>query len=428
MLPLLLDSAARSLLLGLAVWLILKLARLRDTRTETTIWTAVLIVALSMPLLSHYSPALVVPVPHLAVAPPQAPVAGSAAAHEPWTTRWNEPSKPAVAWIVRHGQTYLAGAYVLGVLICLGRLGCGLLLTWRLYLRAIPVHAEWTRGRRVRAHAALKGPASFARVILLPADYGEWSVTKREAVLAHEQAHIARRDFFVQLAAWIHCALFWFSPFAWWLQSKLAEVAETASDEAAIRRLNDRITYAEILLEVARGAWTPRMIVAMAKGSLIQQRVERILSEVPSQNLSLPLRMLVIGALTVLAVAVASARAAVDRTNPAPAMSAPSSSVNTHPKRSRSSTPAAAKQIAPSARAALIRRAPPTPDTDSRSQDPDDSVTYNPRALLNPVYVPVRNYVPASTFVHAGQSFYIRSTEKPVAEVPIGDRTYPQHR
>ena len=75
MLPLLLDSAARSLLLGLAVWLTLKLVRLRDTRTETAIWTAVLIVALSMPLLSHYSPALVVPVPHLAAAPHQAPTA-----------------------------------------------------------------------------------------------------------------------------------------------------------------------------------------------------------------------------------------------------------------------------------------------------------------------------------------------------------------
>jgi beta-lactamase regulating signal transducer with metallopeptidase domain len=431
MLPLLLDSAARSLLLGLAVWLTLKLVRLRDTRTETAIWTAVLIVALSMPLLSHYSPALVLPVPHLAAAPPQAPTAvGSAAAHEPWTNRWDEHSKLAVGWIVRHGQTYLAGAYLLGVFICLARLAFGLLLSWRLYLRAIPVHAEWTRGRCVRAHAALKGPASFARVILLPADYGEWSVAKREAVLAHEQAHIARSDFFVQLAAWIHCALFWFSPFAWWLQSKLAEIAETASDEAAVRRLNDRITYAEILLEVARGAWTPtpRTIVAMARGSLIQQRVERILSDVPNQNLSLPLQVLVIGALTMLAVAVASATTTVNRTSPPPAIAAQTASVNTHPKRSWSSTPAVAKQIAPAARAVLTRRAPHTPDTDSRSQDPDDSITYNPRALLNPVYVPARNYVPASTIVHAGQSFYVRSTEKPVAEVTVGDRTYRQNR
>jgi len=43
MLRLLLDSAMRSLLLGLVVWALLKLARLSDTRTETAIWTAVLL-------------------------------------------------------------------------------------------------------------------------------------------------------------------------------------------------------------------------------------------------------------------------------------------------------------------------------------------------------------------------------------------------
>jgi hypothetical protein len=129
-----------------------------------------------------------------------------------------------------------------------------------------------------------------------------------------------------------------------------------------------------------------------------------------------------------LAVAVASATTTVDRASPPPAIAAQTASVNTHPKRSWSSTPAVAKQIAPTAHAVLIRRAPHTPDTDSRPQDPDDSITYNPRALLNPVYVPARNYVPASTIVHAGQSFYVRSTEKPVAEVTVGDRTYRKNR
>ena len=41
------------------MWVMLKLTRLCDTRTETVIWTAVLIAALSMPILSRYMPALV---------------------------------------------------------------------------------------------------------------------------------------------------------------------------------------------------------------------------------------------------------------------------------------------------------------------------------------------------------------------------------
>ena len=62
---LLLESALRSLLLGLLVWALLKLMRLRDTVSETIIWTFVLIAALSMPLLSHYLPRLLVTLPHL---------------------------------------------------------------------------------------------------------------------------------------------------------------------------------------------------------------------------------------------------------------------------------------------------------------------------------------------------------------------------
>jgi hypothetical protein len=37
MLPVLLDSAVRSLLLGVVVWLLLKVARVCDTRTDTAV-------------------------------------------------------------------------------------------------------------------------------------------------------------------------------------------------------------------------------------------------------------------------------------------------------------------------------------------------------------------------------------------------------
>jgi hypothetical protein len=72
MLPVLLDSAVRSLLLGVVVWLLLKVARVCDTRTDTAVWTSVLIAALSMPLLSRHVPGLVLTVPHLPAAAPAA--------------------------------------------------------------------------------------------------------------------------------------------------------------------------------------------------------------------------------------------------------------------------------------------------------------------------------------------------------------------
>jgi hypothetical protein len=57
-------------------------------------------------------------------------------------------------------------------------------------------------------------------------------------------------------------------------------------------------------------------------------------------------------------------------------------------------------------------------DASSAAQD-RDAPSYDPRALLDPVYTPRPNYVPASTIVHAGREFYIRSTEKPVADVSV---------
>jgi len=413
MLSLLLDSAMRSLLLGLAVWALLKLARLCDTRAETAIWTAVLIAALSMPLLSQYTPGLVVTVPNLSVPSPESSTAlRLLAAHPVAVPHGAGISRLAMSWIAHHGQACLLGAYTLGFLVFLTRIVTGLILTLRLYGRAVPVNAAWANGRNIRASIELKSPVSLAHAILLPADYGEWSAAKRDAVLAHEEAHIARADFFIQLAALIHCAFFWFSPFAWWLQSKLAEIAETASDEAAILRLNDRAAYAEILVEVSRSAQQRPLIVGMAKGPFIQQRVEHILSEAPKQSLSLPLRVLTVAALAALALAVAGAKAVV---SPVAAATQDAVPVAT----TKALLPAQSRKRAASSLAPAVRSARPIRKAANIEQIHDDDVTYNPRALLDPVYTPKPDYDPPSTIVHAGRSFYVRSTERPVADVSV---------
>ena len=53
MLDLLLESALRSLALGVAVWLGLALLRVRNPRTQMTAWTVVLVASLAMPVLMH---------------------------------------------------------------------------------------------------------------------------------------------------------------------------------------------------------------------------------------------------------------------------------------------------------------------------------------------------------------------------------------
>ena len=47
---------------------------------------------------------------------------------------------------------------------------------------------------------------------------------------------------------------------------------------------------------------------------------------------------------------------------------------------------------------------------------------------LDPVYAPDRRFVPASTIVHGGKTFYIRSSERPVAEVSTAGGIYREAR
>jgi beta-lactamase regulating signal transducer with metallopeptidase domain len=119
--------------------------------------------------------------------------------------------------------------------------------------------------------------------ILLPADWREWNDAKLNAVLAHELSHVARRDPLTQSLSLLHRAIFWFSPLAWFLDRRLADLAEQASDEAALSCGTDRRHYARILLDFFEALHaSPGRVwwqgVSMAKAGQAEKRVERILS------------------------------------------------------------------------------------------------------------------------------------------------------
>jgi beta-lactamase regulating signal transducer with metallopeptidase domain len=119
--------------------------------------------------------------------------------------------------------------------------------------------------------------------ILLPADWRNWDTAKLDAVFAHELSHVIRRDPLTQRLSLLHRAIFWFSPLAWFLDRRLADLAEQASDEAALSCGTDRKHYARILLDFFEALHAaPGRVwwqgVSMAKAGQAEQRVERILS------------------------------------------------------------------------------------------------------------------------------------------------------
>jgi beta-lactamase regulating signal transducer with metallopeptidase domain len=121
--------------------------------------------------------------------------------------------------------------------------------------------------------------------ILLPADWKGWAPNKLEAVLAHERTHIQRADWAIGTLAAVNRCVFWFTPLAWWLERKMALLAEQACDDGAVLTTGAREAYARALLDMAaavsasRGSRIAWEAMAMARTAEVRTRIERILDE-----------------------------------------------------------------------------------------------------------------------------------------------------
>jgi beta-lactamase regulating signal transducer with metallopeptidase domain len=334
------DSAVRALFLGAVAGLGMFALRVRATSARLFTWTAVLYAALAMPLLGWMLPPLPIPIPAFLQSgaiqsahvqsqtsqPAQVSLAsygltgvrnvagkekssteirGQASSHA--SPPLDATSRTEVAPTLRpfslrssiHWSVVATGIYFVGALLILARLFVGLIFTRRL-VRSSQEIPDFRVTRRLAARAYACGlgripsavesevisvPVTVGMLhptILLPGGWREWGDAKLDAVVAHEVSHIARRDAWTQRVSLLHRAIFWFSPFAWWLDRHLADLEEQASDEAALCSGADRSDYARTLLgffealQAAPGrVWWQG--VAMAKAGQAEQRVERIL-------------------------------------------------------------------------------------------------------------------------------------------------------
>jgi beta-lactamase regulating signal transducer with metallopeptidase domain len=98
-----------------------------------------------------------------------------------------------------------------------------------------------------------------------------------DAILAHEVAHVARRDWPALMVARLAAALFWFNPLVWLLEREVVQQAEEAADcEAAL--CVEPAHYARTLLTLAQvnGRLIPANGIA-PKGGALARRVKAIL-------------------------------------------------------------------------------------------------------------------------------------------------------
>ena len=71
------------------------------------------------------------------------------------------------------------------------------------------------------------------------------------AVLAHELAHVHRRDHMVRWIEWLACSAFWWNPVAWWARRELRAAEEASCDAIGMAAIKSTPrTYAKSLLRV----------------------------------------------------------------------------------------------------------------------------------------------------------------------------------
>lgn len=282
MIGVLMESSVRAALIATLVWGVAGGLRLTSARARHRAWCAVLAAMLLLPAFVAWAPKATLRVmpagdPRPVIETPipaqsQESTAGvpmetvkRAAAVEPAAQRL--PGAPELALL---GYALITGFFLV-------RLATGTAKAAALRKRAT---AE--QGFHSSAECACPVTVGWMRpVVILPSAWRQWPEAELRAVLAHEREHARQRDPLAQWLAALNRSVFWFHPLAWWLERKLALLAEEACDSAAVASGHDPREYSEYLLNQARaiqmaGVRLPLAGSTMGRGPLAK-RIERLL-------------------------------------------------------------------------------------------------------------------------------------------------------
>jgi len=289
-----LGKATIMLVIGLTV---VKLAGRARASVRHLLLTATFVTVFALPLVVLAAPEVLIGVPiprapeaitHSAVTP--APVVAT----EPTTSRSpvsqvaQSGSSFAPSWITIARLVWSAGAILLFL-----QLGVGLWRLYRIRRHALPWPERrqlmWAltdecgvrRSVEILLHESILAPITYGvwrPAVLLPSDARDWTEADLRRALVHELEHVRRGDWFIQLAARVTCAFYWFHPLVWVAYRWLGLEAERTCDDAVVRSA-ERTEYAEQLVLLAgrlsKAQVQPAM--GMANRSDLSRRVAALL-------------------------------------------------------------------------------------------------------------------------------------------------------
>ena len=271
------EASVRALLLAVPAGIASRFLR-RNAHAQHAVWTAVLAGMLLLPAVSSI-PQTRVPVRSTPALEMLSGI-GSVEYVPPVSTAAPSviPAPPRRPWLSIAAALYAMGFGLLAI-----RLLVGVAITQRIVRRAVPVdliaRGPVSESREVRV--PVTAGFVFPRIVL-PIDWREWDVTVRDTVLAHESAHVRRRDGLVNLLAAMNVCIFWFHPLAWWLERHLAVLAEHAADDVAMEVCGNPKQYARTLLSMASSMNGHRQRLVWSgvsmRGGRVTERIRRVLA------------------------------------------------------------------------------------------------------------------------------------------------------
>ncbi|HEX8426555.1 M56 family metallopeptidase [Hymenobacter sp.] len=157
---------------------------------------------------------------------------------------------------------------------------------WQTRLDALAARTNLRRPVQILASGLVPGPLVIGwlkPVVLLPISAASGlSGGELEAILAHELAHVMRRDYLFNLLQSVAEILFFYHPAVWFLSNCLRTERENCCDDIATELCGDSLVLAQALaslaaLQHAPTARTPQLAMAAAgqPGSLLN-RVRRL--------------------------------------------------------------------------------------------------------------------------------------------------------
>lgn len=97
-----------------------------------------------------------------------------------------------------------------------------------------------------------------------------------EAIIAHEIAHIVRRDYLFNILQSLVETLFYYHPAVWWMSGEMRREREIAADDMAIALTGNAVNYAKALVVVQELAYFPMSTALAFAGNRKSQLFTRI--------------------------------------------------------------------------------------------------------------------------------------------------------